>query len=174
MKELKILKLKDLITLQNCLFVKDSLTNEGMTSFDKTFQQSTTTRYQNERSASSFQLRKGDFKTEKYGRLSNWNQLQKHLKTNFKDIKRSELKTIVTNHLLKQYVTYQNYERKTETICLNYPSLSSISLSLSKHVSLFVFYHFHFLFFPPVPGISILKFSRLAWLSSPTTATYYI
>ena len=181
MKELKVLKLKDLITLQNCLFVKDSLTNEGMTSFDKIFQQSTTTRYQNTRSASSFQLRKHDFKTEKYGRfsiinkcLSDWNQLQKHLKTNFKDIKRSELKTIVTNHLLKQYVTYQNYERKTETICLNYPSLSSISLSLSKHVSLFVFYHFHFLFFPPVPGISILKFSRLTWLSSPTTATYYI
>ena len=112
MKELKVLKLKDLITLQNCLFVKDSLTNEGMTSFDKTFQQSTTTRYQNERSASSFQLRKGDFKTEKYGRfsiinkcLSYWNQLQKHLKTNFKDIKHSELKTIVINHLLKQYIT---------------------------------------------------------------------
>ena len=83
-----------------------------MTSFDKIFQQSTTARYQNTRSASSFQLRKHDFKTEKYGRfsiinkcLSNWIQLQKHLKTNFKDIKRSELKTIVTNHLLKQYIT---------------------------------------------------------------------
>ena len=108
MNELKILKLKDIITLQNILFVKNSLTNEGMTSFDKIFQQSTTTRYQNTRSASSFQLRKHDFKTEKYGRfsiinkcLSDWNQLQKHLKTNFKDIKRSELKTIVTNHLLK-------------------------------------------------------------------------
>ena len=47
MKELKILKLKDFITLQNILFVKDSLTNEGMTSFNKIFQQSTTTRYQN-------------------------------------------------------------------------------------------------------------------------------
>ena len=112
MKELKILKLKDFITLQNILFVKDSLTNEGMTSFNKIFQQSTTTRYQNTRSASSFQLRKRDFKTEKYGRfsiinkcLSDWNQLQKHLKTNFKDIKRSELKTVVTNHLLKQYIT---------------------------------------------------------------------
>ena len=112
MNELKILKLKDIITLQNILFVKDSLTNEGMTSFDKIFQQSTTTRYQNTRSASSFQLRKGDFKTEKYGRfsiinkcLSDWNQLQKHLKTNFKDIKCSELKTVVTNHLFKQYIT---------------------------------------------------------------------
>ena len=111
-KELKILKLKDFIRLQNILFVKDSLTNKGMASFNKIFQQSTITRDQNTRSASSFQLRKHDFKTEKYGRfsiinkcLSNWIQLQKHLKTNFKDIKRSELKTIVTNHLLKQYIT---------------------------------------------------------------------
>ena len=47
MKELKILKLKDFITLQNILFVKDSLTNEGMTSFDKIFQQSATTHSQN-------------------------------------------------------------------------------------------------------------------------------
>ena len=70
MKELKILKLKDLITLQNILLVKDSLTNEEMASFDKIFQQSTTTRYQNTRSAGSFELRKRDFKTEKYGRCS--------------------------------------------------------------------------------------------------------
>ena len=112
MKELKILKLKDFIRLQNILFVKDSLTNKGMASFNKIFQQSTITRDQNTRSASSFQLRKQDFKTEKYGRfsiinkcLSDWNQLQKHLKTYFKDIKPSELKTIVTNHLLKQYIT---------------------------------------------------------------------
>ena len=84
-----------------------------MTSFDKIFQQSTTARYQNTRSASSFQLRKHDFKTEKYGPfsiinkclLSDWNQLQKHLKTNFKGIKRFELKTIVTDHLLKHYIT---------------------------------------------------------------------
>ena len=53
MKELKTLKLKDLITLQNILFVKDWMTNERMTSFNKIFQQSTTTRYQNTRSATS-------------------------------------------------------------------------------------------------------------------------
>ena len=41
-----------------------------MTSFDKRFQQSATTRCQNTRSASSFQLRKHDFKIEKYGRFS--------------------------------------------------------------------------------------------------------
>ena len=32
-KELKILKLKDHITLQNIPFVRDSMKNEGMTSF---------------------------------------------------------------------------------------------------------------------------------------------
>ena len=48
MKELKIPKLKDFITLQNILFEKDSLTNKGMTSFNKIFQQSTSTQhYQN-------------------------------------------------------------------------------------------------------------------------------
>ena len=105
-------KIKGFITLQNILFLKESLKNKGMTSFNKIFQQSTTTRYQNTRSTSDFQLRKHDFKTKKYGRfsivnkcLSDWNQLQKHLKINFKDIERSELKTIVTNHLLKQYIT---------------------------------------------------------------------
>ena len=67
MKELKTLKLEDFFTLQNILFVKHLLTNEGMTSFNKIFQQSTTTRYQNTRSDSSFHLRKHDFKTEKYG-----------------------------------------------------------------------------------------------------------
>ena len=40
MKELKIPKLKDFITFQNILFEKDSLTNKGMTSFNKIFQQS--------------------------------------------------------------------------------------------------------------------------------------
>ena len=87
--------------------MKDSLT-KGMISFNEISQQSTTARYQNTRSASSFQLRKHDFKTEKYGRfsiintkcLSDWNQPQSHLKK-FKDIKQSELKTIGTNHLLK-------------------------------------------------------------------------
>ena len=64
---MKILKLKDLITLQNILFVKDSLTNEGM-SLNEIFQQSTTTHYQNtaqDQLASSFRLRKCDFKTER-------------------------------------------------------------------------------------------------------------
>ena len=35
MKEFKTLKLKGFITLQNILFVKKKLKNEGMASFDK-------------------------------------------------------------------------------------------------------------------------------------------
>ena len=57
MKKLKILKFKDFITLQNILFVKDLLKNEGMRSLNKIFQQSATAHYQNKKSASSFQLR---------------------------------------------------------------------------------------------------------------------
>ena len=45
MKELKIQELRDFATLQNVLFVKDSLTNKGMTTVHKIFQQSTTKLY---------------------------------------------------------------------------------------------------------------------------------
>ena len=38
MKELKILKLKDFVTLQNILCVKDSLTNKEMPSSNDIFQ----------------------------------------------------------------------------------------------------------------------------------------
>ena len=62
MKELKILKSKHFVTLQNILIVKDSLANKGMTSFDKIFQQSTTTLYQNTRLTSTLKLRKRSFK----------------------------------------------------------------------------------------------------------------
>lgn len=67
MKKLKILKLKDFITLQNILFVKDLLANKELTSFNKIFQQLTATRSQNIRSTKTFHLREHDFKTEKYG-----------------------------------------------------------------------------------------------------------
>ena len=70
--QFKNLKLKDFLTRQNILFLKDSLTNKGMTSFDKIFQQSTATHYQNIRSGSTFQPRKSDFKIEKYGRFLQW------------------------------------------------------------------------------------------------------
>ena len=64
----------------------------------------------NTRSFNTHQLKKRDFKTEKYGPfsilrkcLSDWNLLQNALKTNFKKIKCSEIKTLVTNHFLDKY-----------------------------------------------------------------------
>ena len=87
--------LKALIIFQNILFVKDSSTNEEMKSFDKIFQQPTTTYYQDTRSASTLQLKKCDFRTEKYQQfsiinkiLSDWNQLKK------KFLKKQILKTL--------------------------------------------------------------------------------
>ena len=75
-----------------------------------TFKQMDTNQFYNKRSFNTNQLKKRDFKTEKYGpfsilsqSLSDWNLLQNDLKTNFKKMKRSEIKTLVTNHFLDKY-----------------------------------------------------------------------
>ena len=82
-----------------------------MKSFNNTFKQMETNQFYNTRSFNTHQLKKRDFKTEKYYRfsilskcLSDWNLLQNALKTNFKKIKRSEIKTIVTNNFLDKYL----------------------------------------------------------------------
>ena len=91
MHKLRILKLKDFITLQNILFVYDCLEAERMKSFNTTFKQMETNQLYNTRSFNTHQLKRRDFKTEKYGCfsklskcLSDWNLLQNALKTNFK------------------------------------------------------------------------------------------
>ena len=96
MHKLRILKLKDFITLQNVLFVYDCLEEERMKSFNTTFKQTETNQFYNTRSFNTHQLKKRDFKTEKYDHfsilskcLSDWNLLQNVLKTNFKKIKKS-------------------------------------------------------------------------------------
>ena len=93
MHKLRILKLKDFITLQNVLFVYDCLEEERMKSFNTTFKQMETNQFYNTRSFNTHQLKKRDFKTEKYGRfsilskrLSDWHLLQNDLKTNFKKL----------------------------------------------------------------------------------------
>ena len=75
-----------------------------------TFKQMDTNQFYNKRSFNTNQLKKRDFKTEKYGpfsilsqSLSDWNLLQNDLKTNFKKMKCSEIKTLVTNHFLDKY-----------------------------------------------------------------------
>ena len=68
MHKLRILKLKDFITLQNVLFVYDCLEEERMKSFNTTFKQMETNQFYNTRSFNTHQqLKKQDSKTEKYG-----------------------------------------------------------------------------------------------------------
>ena len=70
MHKLKILKLKDFITLQNILFVYDCLEEERMKSFNTTFERMETSQFYNLRSFNTHQLKRRDFKTEKCGRFS--------------------------------------------------------------------------------------------------------
>ena len=81
-----------------------------MKSFNTTFKRMETNQFHNKRSFNTNQLRIRDFKTEKSGHfsilskcLSDWNLLQNALKTNFKKIKRSEIKTLVKNDFLDKY-----------------------------------------------------------------------
>ena len=113
MHKLKILKLKDFITLQNILLVYDCLGKEKMKSFKTTFKRMKNNQFHITRSFNTHQLKRCDFRTEKYGRfcilskcLSDWNLLQNALKTNFKKIKRSEIKTLVTNYFIGEYTKY--------------------------------------------------------------------
>ena len=110
MHYLRVLKLKDFITLQNILFVYNCLEEERMKSFNTTFKRIETNQFHSARSFNTHQLKRRDFKTKIYGRfsilstcLSESNLLQNALKTNFKKIKLSEIKALVTNHFLDKY-----------------------------------------------------------------------
>ena len=70
MHKLKILKLKDFITLQNILFINDYLEEERLKSFNTTFKQMETNQFHNTRSVNTHQLKRRDYKTEKYGHFS--------------------------------------------------------------------------------------------------------
>ena len=77
--------------------------------FKQDFKPMETNQFHNTRSFNTHQLKRQDFKTEKYGCfsilskcLSDWNLLQNALKTNFKKMKHSEIKTLVTNHFLNK------------------------------------------------------------------------
>ena len=67
MHKLKILKLKDFITLQNILFINDYLEEERLKSFNTIFKQMETNQFHNTRSVNTHQR---DYKTEKYGHFS--------------------------------------------------------------------------------------------------------
>ena len=63
MHKLRIVKLKDFITLQNVLVVYDCLEEERMKSFDTTFKQMVTNEFDNTRSFNTHHLKRRDFKT---------------------------------------------------------------------------------------------------------------
>ena len=69
MHKLRILKLKDFITLQNIFFAYDCLVEERINSFNATFKQMETNQFHNTRSFDTHQLKRQDFKTEKCGLL---------------------------------------------------------------------------------------------------------
>ena len=85
-----------------------------MKSFNTTFKRIETDQFENAISFNTHQLKRRDFKTEKYGSfsilskcLSDWNLIQNALKTNFKKVKRSETKALVTKHFLDNIPIYK-------------------------------------------------------------------
>ena len=86
----KIIKLRDFITVQNILFINDCLQEKRLETFNTIIKQMETNQFHNTKSINTYQLKRHDFKTEKYDRfvilnkcLSDWNLLQSALKTNF-------------------------------------------------------------------------------------------
>ena len=109
MHRLKIIKLKDFITLQNILVINDYLEEKWLKSFNTIFKQMETNQFHNKGYINAHQLKRHDLKIEKYDGfsilnkcLSDWNLLQNAIKTNFQKIKHLEIKTIVTNHFLEK------------------------------------------------------------------------
>ena len=74
MHKSKILKLKDIIALQKIPFINDCLEEERLKSFNTTFKQMETNQFHNTRSINTHQLKRRDFKTEKYGCFSIFNK----------------------------------------------------------------------------------------------------
>ena len=63
-----------------------------------------TNQFHNTKSINTHQLKRRHFKIENmFQTLLDWNLLQNALKSNFEKMKRSEIKTLVTNHLLDKY-----------------------------------------------------------------------
>ena len=83
MSEMNVLKLTDLIMLQNILFVKHCLSENAPGSFNYKFYPSRLPLYHTTRSSSTYKLKGNNFKTERYGRKPivnkctlDWNNLQ--------------------------------------------------------------------------------------------------
>ena len=125
-----------------------------MKSFNNTFKQMKTNQFHNTRSINIHQLKRRDFKTEKYGLfftlskcLSDWKLLQYALKLIFKKIKRSEIKTLSQTTFLIN--TKNNSEKNKQPQISSTPYifvLCHFYLYLSQSLSCFFLSSLCFLF----------------------------
>ena len=110
-KSLKILKLKDQISLSNCLFVYDQINNKLPKSFNSYFM-TTAELYPNvTRSSKTAKLFIPQVNSVRYGRqsikyscINTWNHFTKIFSnTDFMKILRNDLKILITNNFLESY-----------------------------------------------------------------------
>ena len=105
---LKILKLRDQIVLQNCIFVHDSLNNVSPKCFTDYFKHTRNNHSLNTRTASRGCLFVSHSGTIRYGIcsitnkcISNWNGVSKILQLDLLTLTRHQLKTKLTKHLIE-------------------------------------------------------------------------
>ena len=109
-KYLKILKLQDFITLQNCLFVHDSLNDNLPLSFDNYFKSVTDVHTIDTRSAALGCLFVTHANSTKFGLnsitrkcIDDWNHFSKLFNVNLRYLSRSMLKRNLTSYFLDNY-----------------------------------------------------------------------
>ena len=110
-KSLKILKLKDQITLFNCLFVHDQINNNLPVSFGDYFTPLNKLYTIATRNSKKGKLFKPNVDSTKYGRhsikqssINTWNHvIDQFPNTDFKIIKRNDLKRLITDRFLDSY-----------------------------------------------------------------------
>ena len=109
-RETKILKLKDFIALQNCLFVHDNLNNNLPTCFNNYFRPVDVIHGKGTKGKELGCLFVPHFSTKKYGLnsitrkcINNWNFFSKMFNCKLKDISKSLLKSKITQFFLNNY-----------------------------------------------------------------------
>ena len=109
-RDLKILKLEDLVIFLNCLFVHDSLHRITPICFHDYFRSTRDVHHLHSRFASHDNLFVQHSHSVRYGTnsitnkcISNWNQLSKTLKVNLFNIPRFRLKKVIYGHFIESY-----------------------------------------------------------------------
>ena len=109
-RELNILKLRDQIAIQNCLFVHDSLSNNSPSCFSEYFNQTRQVHPLYTRNASLGCLYPNDSNTTRYGLysittkcISIWNALSRALSSDLATFSRHQLKCKLFHYLKKDY-----------------------------------------------------------------------